>query len=276
MTTIHAKCDTILFPQSHSAKFFWIGLSALTVLGTTRGNLLSGRAACFWNNDFDKSPTTTFFDSLTAKTLSLDRGHPTLQLSVSLKQRYRGNCWQFLAAQECQGKWKYDTPCETLLLSLHYCSVPGHFFWYIEDYLQRCIFCTLSGTWQRSNSTPARNIISSHAAAGRPAWGRMEIEVEYELQGTTPFKVHHQVRKNHSGASSVVFLFFLQLWIILPFVHCYQGLLFIVVTPGREEASITLGVMFCNILPREMWTRFEPKNAQMLRRAHFNTRISKY
>lgn len=28
----------------------WIGLSVLTVEGSTRGNFLSGQAACFWNN----------------------------------------------------------------------------------------------------------------------------------------------------------------------------------------------------------------------------------
>lgn len=250
LTTIHAKRDAILFPQSHSAKFFWIGLSALTVLGTTRGNLLSGRAACFWNNDLDKNPTTTFFDSLTAKTLSLDRGHPTLQLSVSLKQRYRGNCWQFLAAQECQGKWKYDTPCETLLLSLHYCSVPGHFF----DTLK--IICSVASSVRcqaRGSVLTARWPETSYPVMQLQGDKR---EGGWKLKRSTSSEKQHSLKFITRYAKITVehplfYFFAVQLWIILPFVHCYQGLPFIVVTPGREEASITLGVMFCNVLSRE-------------------------
>lgn len=79
-----------LFP--FSKVFLRMDLSAPTVRGTTRGNLLSGEAACFWNIDLDKTQTTTYSGSLTAQTLSLDRGHSTLQLSVSLKQRCGGNC----------------------------------------------------------------------------------------------------------------------------------------------------------------------------------------
>lgn len=58
-----ARSDFLIAIQQSFFFFFfflWIGLCAVTVLGTTRGTLLSGRAACFWNNDLDKNPTTAF------------------------------------------------------------------------------------------------------------------------------------------------------------------------------------------------------------------------
>lgn len=80
---LHETWRVILFHYPRSVKFFWIGPSVLTVQGTTRGNFLSGLAACFWNNDLDKNSNNNAFDSLTAKSLSLVWGHSTLQLSLS-------------------------------------------------------------------------------------------------------------------------------------------------------------------------------------------------
>lgn len=38
---------------------FCLGLSSLTVEGSTTGNSLSSQAACFWNNAEDKTQITT-------------------------------------------------------------------------------------------------------------------------------------------------------------------------------------------------------------------------
>lgn len=142
------KCDSWSYFIINIQKFFffWIGMSVLTVQCSPRGDFLSGQAACFWNNDLDKNPNNSTFDSLTAKSLSLLKRHSTLQLSVSLKQRYRSNWWQFCAAQACQTNWKYDTLSERLLLvlvSVRCCSIPWHWVIHLWFYCC-CMFGELS------------------------------------------------------------------------------------------------------------------------------------
>lgn len=253
-----------------SSSFLWIGLCAATVLGTTRGTLLSGRAACFWNNDLDKNPTTAFFDSLTAKTLPLDRGHPHTAAVCLLETKgieaIVGNSLQRRSVK-ANGNM---TPCVKryyFLYSSHThhsrSNVPGYFATRRSIMCNGRILCTSSGTRRRSYGTAlhgtAWNVTSRHTTA-RHTSVREEGNGSAEERNSFNFNTRYpEITEEHP------LLFFLFLFFSRAFVN-YSPFPALSSRPHVRRRKrlggrkLEVAWVWCFEIPyQEMWTWTEPK-----------------
>lgn len=261
-----------------SSSFLWIGLCAATVLGTTRGTLLSGRAACFWNNELDKKPNNSVFDSLTAKTLPLDRGHPHAAAVCLLETKgieaIVGNSSQRRSVKANGNMTPRVKRYYFLYFSppRHCSDVPGHFA------TRRSIICRgrphlvyvvmgeaaflWHGTARPELSHPVTPL------QGRQAWGSREIEVQRNgaLSSSSPGTQKSQW--SILCCFLVLFLFFCMAFVnYSPFPalssrprvrrHKRQG-----------ERKLAVPWVWCFEIPyQEMWTWSEPKKAP--KHSHF-------
>lgn len=254
-----------------SSSFLWIGLCAATVLGTTRGTVLSGRAACFWNNELDKKPNNSVFDSLTAKTLPLDRGHPHAAAVCLLETKgieaIVGNSSQRRSVKANGNMTPRVKRYYFLYFSppRHCSDVPGHFA------TRRSIICrgrphlvyVVTGEAAFLWHGTARYGLNRHIPSRRCMADKREGAGKSKCRGTEPFKFitrYAKITVEHRVLLSCFVFVFLHVICELFSLPC------VVIkascspsqAPGREEARSTLGVMFWNTISRDVnliWTQ---------------------